>query len=83
VCGLLRSRLHEVYRRDGTELGSTVGFGEDRLYQVDFDIPPYDIECSAEFNIADVVSTRIGVDQPRNAVGRLRLPVIVDPLHEG
>jgi hypothetical protein len=68
--------------RDVRELVSVVLAGEDRLGEILSNLFLVDVERGGELDIADVVSAQIDVHQPRDLLGRVRILVVGDALHE-
>src|SRR6266550_5224796 len=56
--------------------------GEDRVRQILADLVLIDVEGGGEFDVADVVAAEIDVHQARDRRAGLRIPVILDALHQ-
>ena len=69
-------------RRDLGELDRVVRMRPDRLGEVDADLALDDVECSDDFDVADVVAAEIDVHQAGDELVRLRVLVVGQALHE-
>ena len=65
------------------ELGGAVLAAEDGLGEVLAHLLAVDVDRGRELDVGDVVATEVDVHQPRDAVPRVGLPVVLDALHQG
>jgi len=77
----LRAHLHDRagFRHLGVKYLGAVRLGEDRLAQIQPDLARIDVERGDEFDVADLVSTDVFMDQP---VGGVAGGIVILALHQ-